>query len=225
MDRTVKIQLKPEHEHAQLLRETGIQFTSVFNDVCAYGWHNGEKNGVKLHHATYYHLREQYPSLNSNVLIQGRIKATEALKSAFDRKAKGRKTGQPQSVSCPIRYNERTYTLDWIHQSVNLSTIAGRVQVPFLVPPYSSKYAGGTVSTADLIFRNGTWWLHVVVNLPDPDIPFSDEVIGIDLGLNRPAVTSNRHFLGRRHWKEVDHRRFRLKRKLQSNGTKVPKDT
>ena len=50
-----------------------------------------------------------------------------------------------------------------------------------------------------------------------------DEVVGVDLGLNRPAVTSKRHFLGGRHWKEVDRRRFRLRRKLQSKGTKSAK--
>jgi hypothetical protein len=43
-------------------------------------------------------------------------------------------------------------------------------------------------------------------------------VVGVDLGLNRPAVTSERHFLGSSHWKEVDRRRFRIRRKL-------PRDT
>ncbi|WP_201371538.1 RNA-guided endonuclease InsQ/TnpB family protein [Ktedonobacter robiniae] len=223
MDRTIRIQLKPTHEQKQLLDETTRQFTQVFNAVCAYGWQHSEKNGVRLHHATYYDLREAYPRLNANVLIQARIKATEALKSAFDRKAKGRKAGQPQSRQCPIRYNERTSVLNWQTQEVCLSTVEGRILVPFQVPPYSSKYAGYQVTTADLCIRNERYWLHVVVSVPEPDVPQSDEVIGVDLGLNRPAVTSNRHFLGSRHWKEVERRRFRLRRKLQSKGTKSAK--
>ncbi|GHO54395.1 transposase [Ktedonobacter robiniae] len=206
-----------------MLDETAQQFTQVFNAVCAYGWQHGEKNGVRLHHATYYELREAYPRLNANVLIQARIKATEALKSAFDRKAKDRKARQPQSKLCPIRYNERTYVLNWQIQEVSLSTINGRILVPFKVPPYSSKYVGYQVTTADLCISNGRYWLHVVVSVPDPNIPRHDEVIGVDLGLNRPAVTSNRHFLGSRHWKEIERRRFRLRRKLQSKGTKSAK--
>jgi predicted transposase len=71
-----------------VLQETLQQFTHVFNEVCAYGWQHNEKNGVKLHHATYYTARATYPQLNANVLIQARIKATEALKSAFTWKAK-----------------------------------------------------------------------------------------------------------------------------------------
>ncbi|GHO66900.1 hypothetical protein KSC_057920 [Ktedonobacter sp. SOSP1-52] len=75
------------------------------------------------------------------------------------------------------------------------------------------------IATADLIHRKGKWWLHVVVNVPEPVVQANDTVVGVDLGLNRPAVTSNRHFLGSRHWKEVDRRTFRLRRKLQSKGT------
>jgi IS605 OrfB family transposase len=48
-------------------------------------------------------------------------------------------------------------------------------------------------------------------------------VIGVDLGLNRPAVTSHRHFLGERRWKEQERRMFRLRRKLQAKGTKSAK--
>jgi putative transposase len=220
MNRTIRIQLQLDQKQRHALDETGKQFTDVFNAVCAYGWQQSEKNGVRLHHATYYQMREQYPHLNANVLIQARIKATEALKSAFDRKAKGRKVGQPQSKRSPIRYNERTYTLDWTSQTVSLSTIDGRIIVPFRVAPYSAKYQGYRATTADLCVRNGRYSLHVCVSVPEPAIPPSHEVMGVDLGLNHPAVTSQKKFLGSRHWKEVERRRFRLRRKLQSKGTK-----
>lgn len=223
MQRTVKIQLNTTPEQAQALSETLSQFTNAFNQVCAYGWQNTEKNGVKLHHATYRDTKASCSGLVSDLLIQARVKATETLKSAFDRRSKGRKTGMPVSKSCAVRYNEKTYILKWDTSTVRLSTVAGRISIPFTIPEYSLKYAGGEVATADLCFRNGKYWLHVVVSLPDPDITSTDEVIGVDLGLNRPAVTSNRKFLGGRHWKEVDRRRFRLRRKLQSKGTKSAK--
>jgi len=241
MDRTVRIQLHPTPEQAIALQETLRQFTEAFNQVCAYGWQQHEKNGVRLHHATYRSTKEACPGLVSDLLIQARVKATEALKSAFTWKArheasypkkvaKALKRGKtapelkpvkcPQSKSCPIRYNVHTYTLNWERSLVRLSTSAGKRSIPFVVPAYGAKYAGGTVCTADLCYRKGTWWLHVVVQIPEPQVTPSDEVIGVDLGLNRPAVTSKRHFLGSRHWKEIDRRHFRLKRKLQSNGSK-----
>jgi putative transposase len=244
MNRTVRIQLIVTDEQSLILAETLRQFTHVFNDVCTYGWQNNEKNGVKLHHATYYTAREAYPQLNANVLIQARMKATEALKSAFTWKAKhedlypkkvanalkhGRPVPRfrpvkcPQSLSCPIRYNERTYGLSWEQQTVNLSTIQGRIILPFITPCYSAQYVGYPIAAADLCYRKGKYWLHVMVDVPEPNIEKSDTVVGVDLGLNHPAVTSERQFLGSSHWKEVDRRTFRLRRKLQSKGSKSAK--
>ena len=85
------------------------------------------------------------------------------------------------------------------------------------------QYVGSKVCSADLCYRKGRFTLHIVVSLPQPIVPPSHEVIGVDLGLNRPAVTSNRHFLGERRWKEQERRPFRLKRKLQAKGTKSAK--
>jgi putative transposase len=244
MDRTVKIQLHPMLEQAQTLTKTLEQFTAAFNQVCAYGWQQNEKNGVKLHHGTYYETKAACPGLVSDLLIQARVKATEALKSAFtwkDRReaaypkkvAKALKRGKPvpkfklvnmpQSRLCPVRYNVHTYSLNWERQTVNLASTAGRLTIPFTVPHWCRQYVGNPIATADLIYRKGKWWLHVVVDVPAPVVGKSSEVIGIDLGLNRPAVTSNRQFLGSPRWKEVDRRYFRLRRKLQSNGSKSAK--
>jgi putative transposase len=244
MDRTVRIQLHPTPEQAQALRETLRQFTEAFNAVCCYGWQHTEKNGVKLHHATYYQTKAACPGLVSDLLIQARVKATETLKSAFTwkakkqiaspkRAAKALKQGKPspvfkpvkmpQSQACAPRYNVHTYTLKWSMQQVRLSTSAGKMSITFTVPHYSAQYIGCKVATADLLCHKGKWWLHVVVSVPEPVVAPCEEVIGIDLGLNRPAVTSTCQFLGSRHWKEVDRRRFRLRRKLQSKGTKSAK--
>jgi putative transposase len=244
MDRTVRIQLHPTPEQAQGLQETLRQFSEAFNQVCRYGWEHTERNGVRLHHAMYYDTKAACPGLVSDLLIQARVKATEAVKSALTwkakreaaypkRVAKALKRGRavpvfkpvkmPQSAACPPRYNAKTFTLKWAAQHVRLSTSAGKLSIPFTVPQFSAGYAGHPVATADLIERKGKWWLHVVVSVPEPDIAPSEEVIGVDLGLNRPAVTSTRQFLGGRHWKEVDRRRFRCKRNLQSKGTRSAK--
>jgi len=244
MDRTVTIQLHPTPEQAVALQETLRQFTEAFNAVCTYGWQHREKNGVKLHHATYYETKAACPGLVSDHLIQARVKATEALKSAFTWQKKHEATYQqkvakakqqdkpapkfkpikcPHSRLCPVRYNEHTYTLNWQKQEVRLSTSMGKISLPFTVPHFSASYAGYPIASAELLYRHGTFWLHVVVSVPEPDIKPTNEVIGVDLGLSRPAVTSTRRFLGKRHWKEVDRRYFRLIRKLQSKGTKSAK--
>jgi putative transposase len=51
----------------------------------------------------------------------------------------------------------------------------------------------------------------------------SDHVVGVDLGINRPAVTSNNRFLGQRRWKSIEGRSFKTIRALQKSGTKSAK--
>lgn len=220
MDRTVRLLLGPTPGQAAALADTTQQFTTAFNAVCAYGWAHRERNGVTLHHRTYYPLKAQLPALVSDLNIQARVKATETVSSALALSKKGHKVSLPHSEVCPPRYNVHTFKVDWEHRTVRLSSTAGRMTIPFQLPAYSGKYAGGTVLTADLLFRRDRWWLHTVVSIPAPEVAPVDAVVGVDLGLARPAVTSTAHFLGQRYWREVEARYFRLRRGLQSRGTK-----
>ena len=214
------MRLLPTAEQASALAETGRVFTLAFNAVAAHGWEHGEKNGVTLHHATYRSLKTEYPSLVSDLHIQARVKATEAVSSALTRLRQGRTVSAPVSRSCPPRYNVHTMRLDWLSSTVRLSTTNGRQSIPFTLPTYAQKYAGCEADTADLICREGISWLHVVVTVSAPEVTPTDAVIGVDLGLVQPAVTSTGRFLGQKRWRAVEARRFKQRRALQKAGTK-----
>ncbi len=229
MQRTIRIELEPSPIQAAALAETSRQFTAVFNTVCAYGWQQNEKNGIELHRALYYPLKTDYPALVSDLHVQARIKATEAVRSAlalrhkYEREHREKKVSQPQSAACPPRYNLHTYRIDWESRTVRMSLVGGRQTIRFRVQDYAAKYVGHPVDTADLIEREGRWWLHVVVTVPAPEIQPTDHVVGIDLGINRPAVTSNNQFLGKRRWKAVEGRYFKQIRALQKKGSRSAK--
>jgi len=57
-----------------------------------------------------------------------------------------------------------------------------------------------------------------VVHCPCVGLDDNGTALGVDLGVCRPAVTSDNRFHGIRRWREVEKRRFRLRRKLQANG-------
>lgn len=223
MNRTIRLALNVTPEQAAALAETAVQFTSAFNLVCSAAWEANEKNGVNLHHLTYYSAKALCPDLVSDLIVQARTKATEAIKSAFALRKKGRKVSCPQASWCPPRYNHHTATVKWDKREVRLSAAGGRMTIPFALPEHYAKYARGRTLTADLLLRKGRWFLHVAVELPDVQPATSDAVVGVDLGLNRPAVTSTAKFLGKRHWREVERRYFRLRRGLQAKGTKSAK--
>jgi len=215
--------LRPLPEQLPVLAETLAQFTQSFNAVCRYGWEHSEKNGVTLHHATYYDQKAALPTLVSDLHVQARVKATEAVKSALTVRKQGRKVSCPQATVCPARYNVHTYKLDWEARTVRLSTTQGRQTLRFDLPAYAAKYAECPTATADLLCRKGRWRLHVVVTVPAPEIAPTDAVMGVDLGVVRPAVTSTAQFLGERRWRELEARTFRLRRKLQAKGTRSAK--
>ena len=244
MDRTLVLQLNPTPEQARILHRTVQEHTACFNAVARIGFETGCSNGVELHKHTYYPLRATFPDLPAQLVCAARVKATEAVKSAltWQKKqaarypklvAKASQLGReppkfkpvqaPQSVSAPIRYDQRSYWVKLESMTCSLATSAGRVEMGFTVPKHATQYVGGKVCSADLCFRHEHYFLHMVVSLPAPIISASEEVIGVDLGLNRPAVTSTRTFLGERRWKEQERRIFRLRRKLQKKGTKSAK--
>jgi putative transposase len=227
-----------------VLKRTLDEHTACFNEVAHLGFETKNRNGVELHKATYYDLRSRYPDLPAQLVIAARVKATEAVKSALawqkkveasypKKVAKAKKLGKeppkfkpvkcPHSTFCPIRYDARSSWIKWDKMYCSLATIEGRLELPFSVPAYAQQYVGYHTCSADLCYRRGKWTLHLTVSLPAPNVERTSEVIGVDLGLNRPAVTSNRHFLGEKRWKEQERRIFRLRRKLQAKGTRSAK--
>jgi IS605 OrfB family transposase len=226
MDRTIILKLNiPTDTQLEVLHQTQQQFTTNFNQLCAFGWQNQLRNHVKLQRTCYYQLRQAFPTLPSQLVIAATHKSAEALKSAASRLKNGRKAKQPHSQRCAVRYDARTYWVKWDTHQLSLATTQGRLVFSFDIPPYAHKYLATKPPTAsaDLIYKKGQFWLHVVISLPDVPYTANGQVIGTDLGQKRPAVTSQRKFLGKRHWAEVDRKYFRIRRKLQSKGTKSAK--
>ncbi len=237
MDRTIVVQLKPTKEQACILQRTLAEHTACFNAVARLGFETGMRNGVELHKETYYPLRAQYPDLPAQLVCAARVKATEAVKSALTWRqkhvaryptlvAKAEKQGKepptfkpvrcPQSPSAPMRGAIGSSTC-------SLASVAGRQEMRFTVPKHAAQYLDWSACSADLCFRHGCYFLHIVLSHPSPVFTPTEEVIGVDLGINRPAVTSKRDFLGDPAWKEQERRLFRLRRKLQAKGTKSAK--
>jgi len=221
MQRTLHFKLVPTAEQAAILLSTLRLHTACFNAVAAYGWEQREQNGVTLHKATYYPLRAQYPTLPAQLVVAARMRATEAVKSALTRQKRGKKAKQPSSTLTPIRYDQRSYTPNLEEGMVSLATTAGRQEVAVKRYAYAQKvllYTTG-FDSADLIYRKGRFWLHIVVTVRVAATEMKDEMIGVDFGITRPAVASNNRFFGQRSWKNVERRYFRLKRQLQAKGT------
>ncbi|MBN6058261.1 transposase, partial [Nonomuraea sp. RK-328] len=76
---------------------------------------------------------------------------------------------------------------------------------------------------SDLVWREGMWFLHATVEVPDVPVNAPDGFVGVDLGVANLATTST----GVRHsgkgLNAVRHRHRELRRRLQAKATKSAK--
>lgn len=215
---TVRVRPAVNGEQEAALAETVRQYAAAFNAVARAGWDSKTANGVKLHGETYRALRARL-DLPSQLVISARMKAVEALKSVRERARQGRKAGCPQTEKPSVRFDARSFRLDWAG-TVRLTVIGGRIEVPILFDKHSETFKGLKTCSADLVRRPKGWFLHVVVEKEVPDVQATGKVVGVDRGVKRPAVTSDGQFLGNSGWRAVEERLLALRRRLQGKGTR-----
>jgi IS605 OrfB family transposase len=216
---TITLRIPIKTEAVDFLKETAEQFSESFSRVCHDGWDLPRVNGVELHHLTYARERS-ITALPSQLVVSARMKATEALQSAKTKLKRGKRASCPMGKQLTIRYDARSATVKLAKGTATLATIYGRIPVSFVVCDYYKKYLDWKICSSDVCFkRDGRIFLHIVVSTNEVIALPTNEVLGIDLGVNRPAVTSSADFLGERCWKNVTKRHFNLKRALQAKGT------
>ena len=222
---TLKLKLDADLETAATLAETMTGHTACFNAVCSYGWQHQERNGFRLHHATYAALRAQHRTLPAQLVCAARVKATEALKAVEARRRRGKKVACPQSACCAIRYDARSYWVRLEDERASLATTAGRKVLSFRLPDYYRRYLDWAVTSADLCWdqKAGRFFLHVVVEDDAPELAATGTVVGCDLGVRRVAVTSTAQFFSAAPLRAQARRFEYLKGCLQRKGTKSAK--
>ncbi len=189
MERTIVVMLNVTSEQSAL-SQTLKEHTECFNFNAQVGFESKCSNSVELHKKTYRRLRSLY-NLPSQLQIAARVKAAEAVKSALTWEMKqalyierAKKNGKPlprpittpYSKCAPIRYDQRSYWVNWDSMTASLLTVNGRIKVPFTANKHAAQYIGYETRSADLCFRNGHFYLHIVVSIPAPVVEPTQEV-------------------------------------------------
>jgi putative transposase len=193
--------------------------TTWIAGVC---WDEGITNTNTAHHRVYGETRERF-GLGAQLAVCARAKAVEAIKAI---KAKKRDTCSAFGPRGSIRYDARTYRLMSLDR-VSLNTLQGRVvcqlllgarQHAMLVDPVWQ------VGGADLVWRDGTYYLHITQSREAPTETEPDSgTLGVDLGIVNLATDSEgEHFTGA-IVHIVRHRYLERRVRLQKVGTKNAK--
>lgn len=219
MYRTISLKIKPTKKQHSILFQTSEAFTNAFNSCIDYGWNNNTTSMRKIHDATYYPLRAE-TNLPADVLVQARQKACEVLRSLYQRRKKGKKISKPTSRFCPIRYNKKSSRVDFVNKVASLSTLQGRVKVIFNLCKFHQQFINGKYCSSDLIYRKDNWFFNIVLEFATPEIKPATDCVGIDLGINRLAVTSQPKFYSSRHLHTLVVKHQHLRSDLQSKRSK-----
>jgi IS605 OrfB family transposase len=199
---------------------TFMAYTKAYNYTCRTGWDNKEFNGVRLHHLVYPYLRQSLPA---QLCTSARMKATESLKSVWAQKNK--KISCPKSKLCSIRLDSQSHSVWFEKNEVSILTINGRIKnIKFQSYDYFDQFRDWRRKSADLVYNKGKILLIFIFekNIPDNKIS-SENVIGIDRGIRRIAVTSNKQFFGGGRVRAVSQRYQNLRLNLQSCGSRSAK--
>jgi len=215
MKQTMLLKLVPTTEQHQALLETMHAFNAACNYVAGIAYAQKTANKFALQKVVYGELRTTY-TLAAQLAIRAISKASEAYK----RDKSIQPTFKPEGA---IVYDERVMSFKGL-LSVSLLTLSGRVLVPFQVGGYQAARMDAIKGQADLLYRKGTFYLAVTLEVPEPtpDMPESG-TLGVDLGIVNLATDSEGEtFSG----EQVEHTRKRmhaLRQRLQKRGTKSAK--
>jgi len=228
LTRTICIKLDV-NGHDAVLQQTQQRFNEAASWIATICWHERITNTNTAHHRVYGETRSRF-GLWSQLACCARAKAVEAVKAARTQE-KERKPHQ-KLITCPrfgprgsVRYDARTYRLMSLDR-VSLGTVQGRVtcrlilgkrQHDMLIDP------AWTNGSADLVWRNGTYYLHLTQGTETPQVRETDAAIGVDLGIVNLATDSTGEFFTGAKVHEVRQRYHTRRQELQRIGTRSAK--
>jgi IS605 OrfB family transposase len=204
-----------------VLAATQAAFNEAASWVASVCREEGIANTNTAHHRVYGETRFRF-GLGAQLACCARAKAVEATKAAH---AKGKSSCPVFGPRGSIRYDARTYRLLTLDR-VSLNTLSGRVMCR-LVPGHRQHTLladpAWRIGGADLVWRDGTYFLHVTQGKDAPPIACDGGILGVDLGMVSLAVTSEGHSFSGGKVKGVRHYYAQRRARLQRVGTKSAK--
>jgi putative transposase len=210
---TEMLKLAPSPDQVAALEATMRACNAAADHVAGVAFERRTANKIRLQPLVYTDLRQQY-GLSSQMAVRAIAKACEAYK----RDKTIRPTFRPLGA---VQYDQRI--LSWKDRdAVSILTLTGRIIVPVVYQGRWLAREGTTVrGQADLILRDGKWYIAVVIDVPEPPAGGEpDGWLGVDLGVVNIATDSDGATHSGKGLRAVRRRNNRLRAKLQTLGTK-----
>lgn len=214
MKLVVQVKLLPDAQQAETLLAYMRAFNAAATDAARVGFENKVFSQPSVHKYCYRSLRDTL-GVSSQTAVRAIGKAVEC----FSR----------DKTKCPVftplgavTYDQRTFSFKGIDR-VSLLTMAGRILVPYVVGEYFAGRIHALKGQADLVYRDGKFFLYCTADVPEPPVAEVSAFLGVDLGIANIATDSD----GEQHTGEaVERHRKRhttVRKTFQRRGTKSAK--
>ena len=210
----MQVKLLPSEQQAKALLATMERFNAACNAIAEVTHTNHCANKVELQKLVYHDIRDRF-GLSAQMTVRAISKVVEVYKRDRDI----RPTFRPHGA---IVYDQRI--LSWKGPDrVSILTLGGREAMPWVAGAYQQARLAFPRGQADLIARDGQFYLFVTVDVGDvpPDDPTG--FLGVDLGLKHIAADSDGEVFSGAHISNLRARHARLRGQLQKKGTKSAK--
>ena len=207
-----QVKLQPTPEQADALRQTMLAYNDAANYISDQAWMLKTFRAYDLHHATYYPVREKF-GLSAQLAIRVIKDVADAYKLDTHTKRTFRRMGS-------VTYDSRVLRWFLTKSEVTIWTMAGRQRIPFVCGDRQRKMLATLQGEADLVYRDGAWYLHQPCNLVEDDSFDPDTWLGVDMGIVNIATTSDGAIFTGADVLGVRKRRRRQRRRLQAKTTR-----
>ncbi len=179
-------------EISEALNETMERYREAVQFCIDRSWPKEKTSHNAIREQSYYEIRDKY-DLQSQLAINATKHASEMVKSA---------DSKPEVTNEAIRYNfprSASVSGDW--DELSLATIDGRKKFSITIPECYQQYLDAEVCESTLIKQDGAFYFCFVFAI-EVDIDAGSRcdglgnVVGVDLGVNKLAVTSDASFYG-----------------------------
>jgi putative transposase len=102
-------------------------------------------------------------------------------------------------------------------------TLQGRVVGPFRFGAYQQARLEAISGPADLLYRDGRWYLAVTLDVPEPSPAEPHGPLGVDLGIVNLATDSAGQTFSGEQGERTRQQMLKLRAALQAKGTKSAK--
>jgi putative transposase len=210
--RTVTCKLRVTEESAAALAETMNRFNAVCNRLSEIAWETKTFRAYDLHHAAYHEIRAAF-ALPSQLVVRAIAKVADSYKT--DRSI--------QHVFGPrgaVVYDARCFKMHGV-SAASLTTVNGRFRFSLAHGgKQRARLMAGTIGEADLLFRDGNYYLAISVKTEAPPLRDPEGFLGVDLGIKNIAADSDGTLYAGGRLRHKRKRQRRLRRRLQTLGTR-----